>query len=396
MAARPAPARRRSARRRRRPMRRSGPRARGGRCRRSSARRARRRSWRRPRRSSPTCPATPPLPPIVTPLGHESSPSAPAGLVVAHPHAVPSLTSSAPLPGRPVQRHAAGGESASTAAPAWEAEEAPVVSRQAESGVDGGRVALVDGPGRRARAAADPHRVGGGAVGRRDARVASADPDRAVPGPVACGAVAAARRRPRTGARSRPADIALPIQASGRVPTSVSPSPSAAPGAGRAPLAPVRRFAELPVEAPAPPVQREATGRRAGLGAPLPAAPDSAVTERLPMRRPVAGIPVTPASPAASSATVSRLSDGTHATHDPAPAIAAAPAAPARPLPVLPVARQRQDAAPTPAGRRARLARRAARCGEPGSVRDLVSLRPSPGLPRRSCRPSARGRCARP
>ena len=226
-----------------------------------------------------------PLPPIVTPLGHESSPSAPAGLVVAHPHAVPSLTSSAPLPGRPVQRHAAAGESASTAAPAWEAEEAPVVSRQAESGVGGGRVALVVDPGRRARAAADPHRAGGGAVGRRDARVASADPDGAVPGPVACRGGPAARRRPPEGARSRPADIALPIQASGRVPTSVSPSPSAAPGAGRAPLAPVRRFAELPVEAPAPPVQREATGRRAGLGAPLPAAPDSAVAERLPMRR---------------------------------------------------------------------------------------------------------------
>jgi hypothetical protein len=47
-----------------------------------------------------------PLPPIVTPLGHESSPAAPAGIVVAHPHAVPSLTSSAPLPRRPVQRRA--------------------------------------------------------------------------------------------------------------------------------------------------------------------------------------------------------------------------------------------------------------------------------------------------
>ena len=150
------------------------------------------------------------------------------------------------------------------------------------------------------------------------------------------------------------------------------------------------------MEAPAPPVQREATGRRAGLGAPLPAAPDSAVAERLPMRRPAAGIPVTPASPAASSATVSRLSDGTHDAHDPAPAIAAASASPARPLPVLPVARQRQDAAPTPPRRRDLVARAAARCGEPGAVRDLVCLRPSPGRPRRSCPPSAPGRCARP
>ena len=49
-----------------------------------------------------------PLPPIVTPLGHESSAAAPAGLVVAHPRAVPSLTSHAPLPNRPVPRHADG------------------------------------------------------------------------------------------------------------------------------------------------------------------------------------------------------------------------------------------------------------------------------------------------
>ena len=50
-----------------------------------------------------------PLPPIVTPLGHDSNPSAPAGMVVVHPHPVPSLTSHAPLPTRPVQRQAAPG-----------------------------------------------------------------------------------------------------------------------------------------------------------------------------------------------------------------------------------------------------------------------------------------------
>ncbi len=294
-----------------------------------------------------------------------------------------------------MQRHAAGGESASTAAPAWEAEEAPVVSRQAEPASTG---------------AASPSSW-------TPAAAPELPPIRTVPA-VAPSAVATPASRPLTqtapslvplssgrsggttpsaeGARSRPADIALPIQASGRVPTSVSPSPSAAPGAGRAPLAPVRRFAELPVEAPAPPVQREATGRRAGLGAPLPAAPDSAVAERLPMRRPAPGLPVTPASPAASPATVSRLSDGTHDTHDPAPAIAAAPAAPARPLPILPVARQRQDAAPTSPGAATVVARdrgplrRARRGPRPRP------LRPSPGPPRRSCPPSARGRCARP
>ncbi len=48
-----------------------------------------------------------PLPPILQPLGHDAGPSGPPGLVVAHPHPVPSLTSHAPLPTRPVQRRAA-------------------------------------------------------------------------------------------------------------------------------------------------------------------------------------------------------------------------------------------------------------------------------------------------
>jgi len=49
-----------------------------------------------------------PLPPIVGPLGHDLTPSAPAGLVVARPSAVPSLTASVPMPTRPLQRHASG------------------------------------------------------------------------------------------------------------------------------------------------------------------------------------------------------------------------------------------------------------------------------------------------
>ncbi|MFL5677007.1 MAG: hypothetical protein ACJ77X_05135, partial [Chloroflexota bacterium] len=47
-----------------------------------------------------------PLPPIVQPLGHESAPSAPAGLVVAHATTVPALTSQASMPTRHVQRRA--------------------------------------------------------------------------------------------------------------------------------------------------------------------------------------------------------------------------------------------------------------------------------------------------
>src|SRR4051794_12296118 len=48
-----------------------------------------------------------PLPPIVQPLGHESRSGAPAGLVVAHATPVPTLTSQAAMPTRPVQRRAA-------------------------------------------------------------------------------------------------------------------------------------------------------------------------------------------------------------------------------------------------------------------------------------------------
>jgi len=57
-----------------------------------------------------------PLPPIVQTLGHDVAPTAPAGLVLARPSAVPSLTSSAPMPTRPVQRRAAG---APDPEPAW-------------------------------------------------------------------------------------------------------------------------------------------------------------------------------------------------------------------------------------------------------------------------------------
>ncbi len=228
---------------------------------------------------------------------------------------------------------------------------------------------------------ADPHRAGGGAVGRRDARVASADPDGAVPGPVVFGAVRrhdAVRggRAIEAGRTSR-----LPIQASGRVPTSVSPSPSAAPGAGRAPLAPVRRFAELPVEAPAPPVQREATGHAAPASAPRcprpPTPPSPSACRCARARRPA--MPVTPASPAASSAAVSRLSDGTHDVHDPAPAIAAASVSPARPLPVLPVARQRPGATRRRLGHSA--ARRAHREPLRRARRRSAGLVRSDGLP---------------
>jgi DNA polymerase-3 subunit gamma/tau len=295
------------------------------------------------------------LSPIVTPLGHESSPSAPAGLVVAHPHAVPSLTSSAPLPTRPVRRQA-GGESAASAAPAADAEESPVVSRRAEAGSAAAASPATASPASWSPAAAPelpPIRTVPAVAPSAVATPASRPLTRTAPvlAPLPAGRsggiAASAESR-----RSRPADVAPPIQASGRVPGPVSTSPSAAPDAGRAPLAPVRRFAELPVEAPAPPVQRETTGhRRAGLGAPLRAAPDTAVAQQLPVRPGQAlAKAVAPASPAASSDAVARLSDGAHDVHDPAPAVAAPSASPARPLPVLPVARRRQDAAPASPG----------------------------------------------
>ena len=360
----PVAGRRPSARRRRRPRRRSGPRARGGRCRRSSARRARRRSSRRPRRSSPTCPGHAPLPPIVTPLGHESSPSAPAGLVVAHPHAVPSLTSHAPLPARPVQRHAAAGESASTAAPDWDDRGgARRLAPAWTASVAGTSPSSCDGrPGARA---GPPIRTVPAVAPSAVARPPSRPLTRTAPSlaPLPSGRSGGTRPSPE-GVRSGPADIALPIQASGRVPTSVSPSPSAAPVPVARRSTPVRRFAELPVEAPAAPVQREATGRRAGLGAPLPAAPDSAVAERLPMRpRPAAADARPPSRRAVGrDARRPRSSPGdrrrVRLPRSPAPDPAGRPPAPGR----RPGAARRRDLG----------ARAAAGRGKPGAVRDLV------------------------
>ncbi len=66
-----------------------------------------------------------PLPPIVQALGHETGPSAPPGLVVAKPSAVPSLTSRVPMP---VQRRAAAspGEVPEAWSERWSEPESPV------------------------------------------------------------------------------------------------------------------------------------------------------------------------------------------------------------------------------------------------------------------------------
>ena len=76
----------------------------GARCHRSSERSARRRLVSASETFLEAVPGVHPLPPIVEPLGHDVTPSGPAGLVTAPVHAVPSLTSHASLVPPPVQR----------------------------------------------------------------------------------------------------------------------------------------------------------------------------------------------------------------------------------------------------------------------------------------------------
>ena len=146
------------------------------------------------------------------------------------------------------------------------------------------------------------------------------------------------------------------------------------------------------MEAPAPPVQREATGRApasapAARGPRAPRSPSACqCAARLPASR---SRPRRPARPRHRS----RLSDGTHA--DPRlrpPRSPPRAAAPARPLPVLPVARQRQDAAPaSPDAAPSSLAtgpQRRAPCRPRSRLPPTVSRSSGP-----SCPPSAPGRC---
>jgi hypothetical protein len=324
-----------------------------------------------------------PLPPIVTPLGHEAGPDGPPGLVVAHPHAVPSLTSHTPLTNRPVQRHASGdGDDAPTTA--WTGvadDDAPVVARQAATTPP--TVPPRPGPGTTSSPAPElpPIRtvapVPASATVTPPARPYTQAAPLLAPLPATVSRSAASASTS-SGSGARQAGLAMPIQSSARLPKAVAPaSASAAPDA---PLPPVRRFTELPAGTSAPAVQRELQGsRRAGLGAPIPSAPASAVAQRLPQPGQPRSTP--PALPAATSpdGAVSSVPSAT----PPAAGLDAR-----RPLPVLSVAR-RQDAAPADASTvdpaRAPLAARPALAAAPTTL--VVARQASTVVPTLGARP---------
>jgi hypothetical protein len=187
------------------------------------------------------------------------------------------------------------------------------------------------------------------------------------------------------GRGSRPANLALPIQASGRIPASAS-SPTGVPDPARPAQAPIRRFAELPVETPRPAAQRQAgaTPTRAGLGAPIKLPPASATAQRLPVEPAAASEPSGGHGPAEASTAAPGAADP-HPGHDHGPAAAIA----ARPLPVLTVARQRRDAStsgPTTPASPTPGARATPTTGAPTVSRSASTVLPTVGV--RPLRPS--------
>jgi len=305
-----------------------------------------------------------PLPPIVEPLGHETGPGAPPGLVVAQARPVPSLTSSAPLPTRPIQPRAAPGVGDSGSSP-WAAV-VPTAGDATPTGPDGGSAAAMP--------AIAPVRTLGPITAAATVRPAARPLTQAPP-------LASSVQRSARGAQA--SSSGAPGGATGR-----APSPPAAPGgdsgpsvASSRPPLPFQRGASRwseggsrrsegstpdrsPAEAgamfnaPSPArniVAPQAPARRPGLGAPMSVPPATAVAQRLPMRnagtRQLASAtgPGSPGSPP----TASRLGRG------PAPAL---PALPSRALPVLPVARQRS-------GEPARSAERPSATSLPAPVR---------------------------
>ena len=341
-------------------------------------------------------PGTRPLPPIVQPLGHESTPTAPSGLVAAHATPVATLTSSAPLPTRHVQRRTPGGPRAAadgwaepevevpsgSPAPALAPEPAPIRRVAAVSAA-----ATVTPPVRPLTVAPSiaPTRA---AVAQRTAAAAAPTaptPSAPAPNPAAAGElplVARGASPSRPGGRWSEAPAASSRAGLG---APVAAQPAVTP-AGTSPVAPASS-ATLRPEATAGfvPVQRTPAGagpsnaepsRRAGLGAPMHALPATAQPAAAPGMLPLAqrtisaeaiaraigaagpaGIPSGPVSipmpvPAAEGAVGGRTSGGGHehgpdAGHEPGPSVVARDAVvPARALPVLPVARQRGAAGP--------------------------------------------------
>ena len=278
-----------------------------------------------------------PLPPIVQPLGHESSVTAPAGIVVAHARPVPSLTSHVPLTGRPVQRRASGDGRADAVDEAWAAEPPPAATAVA---ADQGTAA--SGPGSPAAGPDLPPirtvaPVSAAATVRPSARpLTQSGPASAVPAPTVSRTAAAAGDAPRPIQRSGPP---MSLQAS-RKAAAASTAPDESPS--RASTGPVRRFAELP----APSVGSDAgtRPRRAGLGSPMTVPPASAVAQRQasgPNIPPALASALAGAPSSAATSTTSPAHDG-HG-HGAAAATDHAPGPATRPLPVLRVSRQHAD-----------------------------------------------------
>jgi len=208
-------------------------------------------------------PGARPLPPIVGQLGHDVTPLAPSGLVAAPSHAVASLTSSAALVDRPVQRQAAAAGDAAEPEP-------EVVQRSAASSA--------------ATAASAPSAAGPSATIAEPLRQLSV---------VAPGAAADAPSRsltrveawtPPAGGADRPLAHRTNVQTSSTSSTSSAASRPASPATSSAP-APT-------VATPVPPASSAgsaASPRRPGLGAPLTAPPTTAVQRAPDRMAPLAG-----------------------------------------------------------------------------------------------------------
>ena len=313
-----------------------------------------------------------PLPPIVQPLGHERAATAPPGLLVAHVSPVPSLTSSAPLATRPVQRHPASAPAGRDRAEAWP--EPPPPESPAQQAMHGALpaepapvrtlapvapAATVTPPARSlTHAAASPTPIVPPAA-RRPAAAGSAPASpgvqRAAAGDGAAGRTSSlpmprnVSRWAEAGARTAASTLRAPEVAA---PTS-TPAASTPPGPASGP--------RTTGDADSRSGNASGGSRRPGLGAPISAAPTSAVAERLPLHAPprpgASGQPSAPPVPDASrrlaggtgNATIGgAAADAGGALDDPTgargPLVAQRTASRPASLPILPVARRRHEA----------------------------------------------------
>lgn len=337
-----------------------------------------------PRAFLDTVPGHQPLPPIVGQLGHEVSPAAPAGLVVARPSAVPSLTRQGDLPTRPVQRRAS--TAAEEPAIDWSS-----IGRAAEAAADPAPVrsvapvaaAQAATPAVRPLTVAPPVAASRPVTAQRSATTAAAPSSAATtpvaatsssPGPV--GAASASGPAMPLGAHLKGATAARPAGRWAEATTTTSspvglgaplattpassPTPAPAPVAQRLAATPAPAPSSHAVPSPAGPASAAPAGttapitslspvsaRRAGLGAPMTSVPESGI-------RPSAD----PAQ-ARTAMLLAKLPGGSPDVASPSamPALSSGPAAsgpdrsPAgtastsRSLPVLPVA-QRSASAP--------------------------------------------------